>query len=263
MFARCPDYKVGSSTVDPNHIAKVVFGVFDHINQFHNDKDYVTGSKVALDNIRFIVSDSTAFDPLEIKLKPTADNSNVTIIDNFDDLLLWAPKSGQESYATASLTDEETAGGTGYSLALGYKTRMEANYYSTMYMDDSVKGQGIRFLMKAAQTSGYMPQVSIVIWLKGGDKYQCDLKDGEGTLESIASEWTYYTLGFNKFTKDNAGTQSLSKDKASDITQITLVFKDYRNAPSDKYLTGTVYIDEILIDNTIPLDANAREAYAQ
>ena len=257
-FRRLPDYRLGATTVDPDHIVQIGFGIFDQINQFRNDKDYVTGSAVAFDNIRFTVAEKAVFDTVETKIEPSSSNPNVAVIDDFEDgVLLWAPKDGQQSYAYSKLNDEVVANGT-KSLELGYKTGMEAVYNSTIFMGSNVRAQGIRFLMKAVQASDIMPQVSFVIYLKDGTKYQYDLKDDENTKTTLSNDWTYYTIGFNNFTKDNAGTQVLTANNVGDISMVTLVFKRYN---VDLYKIGTVYIDEIILDNTIALDANLTTPY--
>ena len=259
-FSRLPDYKKGSATVDPDHIVKIGFGISDKVNHFHNDKDYVTGSAVAFDNIRFIVAEKAVFDTLETKLKPSSGNPNLTVVDDFDsNILRWEPKAGQESWVNPELTNEVTASGSGYSLALPYKSGMDATYSSTIFVDESVEAQGIRFLMKATQASDIMPQVSFVIYLKDGTKYQYDLQDGEGTKTPVSSEWTYYTIGLNKFTKDNAGTQAFNIGDVANISQITLALKRYN---VDLWRSGKLYIDEIVLDKTIALDANTSTPYA-
>ena len=261
-FKRMPK-STGTATIDPNKIVKISIAFSDIVTSFGagSDKNYVTGSAVALDSIRFTTATGSVTDSLVKKIEPSADDANVAVIDNFDDgVLRWAPKAGQEKYVKSVLTYEETASGTGYSLALAYKTGMEDKYFTSFDLDGSVHAQGIRFLMKATQASGFMPQVTFVIYLENGEKYQCDLRDDEGKKTSLTSEWTYYTIGFDHFTLDNAGVTKLSTDDVPNISQIFLVFKNYTDTA---YRTGTVYIDEIVLDNTIPLGQNERATYTK
>ena len=256
-FGLYPGY-TGDATPDADSIVQISIGIHATVTQFGNDKDYVTGSSVAIDNIRFANVTELSWDALETKIAPTAGNADLTVIDDFDTTdNVWAANPAK-IYTTLT-SSEVTASDEGKSLAFGYQTRSDATYYRTLSMASSVKAQGIRFLMKAEQKDHYIPSASIVLYVrKGGTdyKYQYDLAD-------IAESWTDYTIGFDCFTKDNAGIEKLSKDDARYISQITIVFKDYKNAPQDTYAGGKIYIDEIVLDNTIALTANARTEYTK
>ena len=261
-FKIAPGY-IGQAKIDPNKIAQIAIGFSDVVSAFGvSDKNYVTGSQVGVDRIFFTNANTAWTEPLWDSV--TSDSSGVAVIDSFvksDEVTLnWTPKGGQEKKDFVSVTiSDEAAADKGYSAAFGFKSQADASYRRNLSIDSKVNATGVRLLMKAEHAAHYMPSASIVLYVKEGTyvtKYQYDLSD-------ISEDWTYYDISFDCFKLDNEG-ESLSTEKVKSIAQLTIVFKDYTNAPVDaeEFFAGTVYLDEILLANNINSNVSSRTAYA-
>ena len=248
---------------DPKHIASVGIAFSDVVSQFTQfDKNFVTGSYVAVDTVRFIYTASEGATRLLAEEPITPTDSTKTVLDTFD-TLKWAAKSGQEAYVVPSVADVGVAA-DGKSGAFPYKTRMSSTDYTIFTLADSVRASGIRMRMKTEATHDYLPSADIVLYVQKDGKeyrYQAKFTEEEKTASvfDIAKEWTDYTIGLGQFKLDGEGS-AITADLVPYIRQVSLVLKDYKNAPSDSYLSGTVYIDEIVLDNAVARDINARAA---
>ncbi len=210
---------------------------------------YNSGNYVCVDNIRF--ANATEYSKKEVSVKIKMANSNYAIISDFDadteDTLKWTSDSGA-SYISLALADE-TASGEGKSLKMGYKTKMEAAYYVSMAVDSSVRAKGLTFKMKG---DAYNSKAVIVIYVSANNQTYKFQKEVTG----ISTDWTTYSIGFNAFTKtegDDSFTWSDSQAKC-----ITEVLINYKNYDAAGYYASQIYLDDVILDNTITLSTDTR-----
>ncbi|MBP5405161.1 MAG: hypothetical protein J6Y74_04365 [Clostridia bacterium] len=251
----------GLASFDPQHIASIGIAFSDVVNQFTQfDKNFVTGSYVAVDTVRFIYTTSEGATRLLAEEQIATSASGLTVIDTFD-TLKWAAKSGQEAYVDPSVADVGVAA-DGKSGAFPYKTRMSSSYYTIFSLSENAAATGIRLRMKSEAEHDYLPSADIVLYLqKDGKEYRYQAKftadEKTASIFDIGKEWTDYTIGLDQFKLDGEG-KAITVELVPYIRQLSIVLKDYKNAPSDTYLSGTVYIDEIVLDKSIARDANQR-----
>ncbi len=207
------------------------------------DPKYLANNYVYLDNIRFITVSESSVSELSDKIVPSQNNAKLAVISSFDEdsaeTLSWETSSS-ESYAGLTMSSDVKEG-EGQSLALSYKTKMDAvGYFTSLKVDPSVDASGITFMMKG-DPYGAIVYVNLFVSYNGTN-YQVRKE-----IQNVSPEWKTYKIGFSNFTDVNGGSFSMAKKYVSSLTRVSVAVKSF----GGNYNVSSVLLDEIVLDGTI------------